>query len=134
MFLTQRYRNMFFSAILIILIGTIVLVTGCEPSFAATMAGKFNHDSSVLLVAINSSDSLIDQAKDSLQTGMDRLTNQSEKKAADEVKQMESNTRRAINTSISNPDYQPIGKSKEANRQDQEALKRMEDKVEEAYN
>lgn len=134
MFLTQRFRNYFLTATLVVIIGTIVLITGCQPSFAATVNGQFKDHSYVWVVATNSSDSLIDQAKDKIQTGMDRLTNKTEQKAVDEANQMESKTRSAIRNSISNPDYQPSGKSKETNRQDKAALKTMENKVDEAYN
>ncbi|MDS3860722.1 hypothetical protein RIF25_07835 [Thermosynechococcaceae cyanobacterium BACA0444] len=134
MFLTQRYRNAFLTATLVIVLGTIVLISGCQPSFAASLTIQSNPEPIVWVVATDSSNSMIDQARANIKSGIERLTNKVEQKAADEVNQMETKTRAAINTSISNPDYQPQGKSKEANRQDQKALEGMENKVKQAYN
>lgn len=42
MFLIQQYYNFFLTATLVVVIGTIVLISGCQPCFAASLSMQSN--------------------------------------------------------------------------------------------
>lgn len=103
-------------------------------SWAATLLTQGINQPQTQIATMNQAKDMMNNVKDKAQEMMTNMTNEPTTEVVQNDQQFDANTQEGILDSIKNPNYNPGGKSKEAENQDRQAIKGIEADVSDLFN
>lgn len=103
-------------------------------SWAATLLTQGINQPQAQIATMNQAKDMMNNVKDKAQEMMTNMTNEPTTEVVQNDQQFDANTQEGILDSIKNPNYNPGGKSKEAENQDRQAIKGIEADVSDLFN
>lgn len=113
---------------------TIVFSLASGESWAATLFTQGINQPQAQIATMNQAQEMMNNVKDKAQEMMTNMTNEPTTEVIQNDQQLDANTQEGILDSIKNPNYNPGGKSKEAENQDRQAIKGIEADVRDLFN
>jgi division protein CdvB (Snf7/Vps24/ESCRT-III family) len=112
-------------------IGMVVFISSAI--IFSLASGEGINPAQTQIAIMNQTKEMINNVKDQAQEAIANITDDLKTDVVQNDQQFDANTQQGIVDSIKNPDYNPGGKSKEAAKQDREAIKGVEADVRDLF-
>jgi uncharacterized protein YjbJ (UPF0337 family) len=131
----QQIRKFCLIMVLTIMLAvTIAFDFGTANSWAATsLTAKIGQPQSHI-ATMNPVEEFAENVKGKVQGAIDNMTGDSQDQTIEEPNQFKAQTLEGMDNSIQNANYQPSGKTKQAKKEDREAIKEIETGVRDTFN
>ncbi|MCB8761494.1 hypothetical protein [Planktothrix agardhii] len=134
MILLSKVRKFLLSIGVVVFISTAIIFSlASGSSWAATSSTQGMNPPQTQIAIMDQTKEMINNVKDKAQEAIANITDDLKTDVVQNDQQFDANTQQGILDSIKNPDYNPGGKSKEAAKQDREAIKGVEADVRDLF-
>ena len=134
MILFSKVRKFLLSIGMVVFISSAIIFSlASRESWAATLSTQGINPAQTQIAIMNQTKEMINNVKDQAQEAIANITDDLKTDVVQNDQQFDANTQQGIVDSIKNPDYNPGGKSKEAAKQDREAIKGVEADVRDLF-
>lgn len=131
---SQQIRRFFFTMGLATLLATVTAFSfQSNDTWATTPLNQLIGHPQNQVISLNPAESLFKNIQGKAQEVLDSVKGEAAAEAVENPDQVQATTRDAINKSIDNPNYQPVGQTKQAQKQKRAASQGIESQVDADY-